>query len=272
MGMLVVNDVPGLQSVASTTVTPASSSARASGHGRPARQVGHREQGRDDARRGERLPILGSQVREMVGARRSELGGELRARAVLQLVRMDTESHPAVARGRQHAPRLRPVERAAVAEHVAPARERCARIEHRAAHQVDVAVRVIGALGRDDVGAEERDLVGDRPGDREQPGLVRDREAVSRFHLERRGSRPERFAGEPARTVRQRLVGRGSGGIDRREDPAGLVWLPAHPRIELLGPVAREDQVRMGVHETGERGATLEVERRTRDAIGRRFA
>jgi len=33
MGMLVVNDVPGLQSVASATVTLPSSSARASGHG-----------------------------------------------------------------------------------------------------------------------------------------------------------------------------------------------------------------------------------------------
>ena len=119
------------------------------------------------------------------------------------------------------------------------------------------------------MGAEERHLVGDRPGDREQPRLVLDREAVSRFHLERRRSGAERFAGEPARTVHQHLVGGGSGGVDRRADPAGLVRLPSHPGIELLGPVTCEDQVRMSVDEAGERGAPLDVERRARDALGR---
>src|SRR5439155_14875852 len=97
-------------------------------------------------------------------------------------------------------------------------------------------------------------------GDREQPGFVPDREAVPRLHLERRGARPERFEGEPARTVQQLLVGCGSGGVDRRTDPAGFVRLTSHPRIELIVPVAREDEVRMSVNEAGERGATLEVE------------
>ena len=57
-GMDVVYDEPGLQSVASATVTPASISRRASGYGDAGGELGARQQGRDGVAAGERLDVV----------------------------------------------------------------------------------------------------------------------------------------------------------------------------------------------------------------------
>ena len=50
------------------------------------------------------------------------------------------------------------------------------------------------------------------------------------------------------------------GGVGCDPDAAPVVGLPGHSPAELLGPVAREDQVGVGVHEPGQHAAAARVE------------
>ena len=108
--------------------------------------------------------------------------------------------------------------------------------------------------------AEERRLGGDLGGQAQAPRLVVDGEAVAALHLDRRRALPRasprrvRPGGRAGR--RRRRPGRGDGG----RDPAAVVPGPRHPGLELAGPVAGEDQVRVGVDETGDDGPPPDVD------------
>ena len=91
---------------------------------------------------------------------------------------------PAARPGLEHRPRLVGVEGAALAEDVDPAAVRRAGGEHLAADEVDVGVGPALELGRDDVGAEEGDVVGELGGDLAGAALGRDVEAVAGLDLD----------------------------------------------------------------------------------------
>ena len=76
----------------------------------------------------------------MVGRRGAELDAELHAGAGAELVGVDAQPEAGRAAGLEHRARLVGVERAALAEHVDPARVRRARGEHLAADERDVVV------------------------------------------------------------------------------------------------------------------------------------
>ena len=149
-----------MQSVASATVTPASSSRRASGYGErvenstPGSRVATVPESRSAS------TSASVEVGAVVDAAAPELDGQLDARARGRAGwRARRSARPGRAPGREDRPRLVGVEgRRRLAEHVDPARVRRAGVEHRAGDQGDVARRVVGVLGRHDVRAEERGL------------------------------------------------------------------------------------------------------------------
>ncbi len=125
-----VYDVPGLQSVASATGTPASSSRRASGYGRPGRELDTGQQGRDGGatlgtyRIGEGVDVGVAEVGAVIDARGAELDGEGHPGTVPELVAVHAREQPGADARAQHGPRLVGVEgvrRAGLAEHVDPA-------------------------------------------------------------------------------------------------------------------------------------------------------
>src|SRR5690606_27546706 len=132
---------------------------------------------------------------------------------------------------------------------VDPAGVRRAGVQHLPGDEVHVGGRVVRELGGDDVGAEVGDLVGVTGGQAQRAGLVGDGQAVAGLGLEGGGALPQ-CLGEVAGEVRLqfRVVG-GAGGGDGGADAAGAVGAAGHAGVELLGAVAREDQVGVGVHE-----------------------
>ena len=95
-----------------------------------------------DRRRGrERVHVGVGQERAVIGRRRAELDRQQDALARAELAGVDPGDQPARPAGRQHRAGLVDAERAALAEHVHPPRVRRAGVEHRAAHQVHVALR-----------------------------------------------------------------------------------------------------------------------------------
>ena len=81
-----VYDEPGLQSVASATVTPASSSRRASGYGDRVENSAPGSRVATVSRAGQRVDVGVGQVGAVVGAGRAELDRELHARPGAELV------------------------------------------------------------------------------------------------------------------------------------------------------------------------------------------
>ena len=104
----------------------------------------------------------------------------LHARPATELVGVDAQAEPGVAARGEHRPGLVGVERAALAEDVDPAGERRAGVEHLAADELDVVVRAVLVLGRQQMGAEEGDVVGQLRGDLAEPPLAARRRARSR--------------------------------------------------------------------------------------------
>ena len=82
-----------------------------------------------------------------------------------ELVAVDAQPESGVAARREHRTRLLGVEGAALAEDVDPAGVAPARVEHRAADELDVLVGTAGVLGGDEMGAEEGDVLGELSGD-----------------------------------------------------------------------------------------------------------
>ena len=117
------HDVPGLQSVASASSTPASrSTAGVAPRLRPQRQGDGRQQHADDARRCHRPGVLGAHVLEVVGAGAAELGGQAGGAGAGDLLGVQPQAEPV---RRRAAVRMRRAsvdgEDALVAEDVAPA-------------------------------------------------------------------------------------------------------------------------------------------------------
>ena len=257
-----VKHEPGLQSVASATGTPASSSRRASGIGRPGRELRARQQGRDRRRPGQRVDVGVGEVGAVVDAGRAELDGEPHARARAELVGVQPRP-PARARARPSgSPGPGRRRRPPVAEHVDPPRVRRAGVEHRAGHQVDVASGSSAYSGG--TTCAPRNVVSSvtSAGDRQAAGLVGDGEPVAALDLDRRGALALHLGDEPAEVRGELLVGRRAGRGDRGADAAGGVGLAGHPGRELGRPVAGEHQVRVAVDEA--RGSRRGRRRRRR--------
>ena len=169
-GIELVKLDPGLQSLASATVTPASISRRASGYGCRVENStpGSRVATVSRCRRARPRRVV--EERAVVDGCRAQRDGEPHAVAGAELVAVHARQQPARdARPRARA-RLSARERAALAEDVDPARVRRARVEHLAADEVDVVVAAVGELRRHDVRAEEGDLGRDLGG---EPGEAR---------------------------------------------------------------------------------------------------
>ncbi|MDH6189065.1 hypothetical protein M2168_002097 [Streptomyces sp. CZ24] len=245
-------------------MAPASSSRRASGQGARGGELGARQQGGDGPAGGEGVHVGVGEVGAVVGAGRVELDGELDAGAVAELVGVHAWDEPPGASGGEDGAGGVAVEGAAFAEDVDPAGVGRAGVEHGAGDQVHVARRVAGVLGGDDVRAEIGDLVGVGGGDAQGAGLVLDGEAVAGLGLEGGGALAQRL-GEVAGDVGgERLVAGGPGGGDGGADASGAVRAAGHAGGELLGAVAREDEVRVGVDEAGDRGPSAGVD----DVVG----
>ena len=132
--------------------------------------------------------------------------------------------------------------------------------EHRAADEVDVVVGTALVLGRDDVGAEEGDVVRERGGNLAEPALGLDVEPVAALDLEVGDPGPQSL-GPAALGQRAQLVGaRGARRGRGLADPARLVRAPRHPRRELVGPVPGEDEMRVTVDEARDNAAAVRVE------------
>jgi hypothetical protein len=126
-------------------------------------------------------------------------------------------------------------------------------------------------LSRDCVRTQERGnhvhraLRGQPPGDGQQPQLGRRVQPVAGLRLDRRGAVAEHLA-QPASPVGKELrVGRGARRGDRGKDPtAGRQDLQVAgaplPERDLAFPAPREQQVRVGVHETRRDGAAGRVD------------
>ncbi len=126
---------------------------------------------------------------------------------------------------------------------------------------VDVAGRVVGVLGRHDVRAQERGLVGELPGHRQAARLVVDGEAVAGLDLDGGGA----LAASSPATSRatwavscSSVAARVAATVVRM--PPAAYGLPGHPGRELLRAVAGEDQVAVAVHEAGQHRPAARVD------------
>src|SRR6185295_16376534 len=107
------------------------------------------------------------------------LDGKLNSRPRLQLSGMQPRFEACRDTRLENGPGLVDVECASVAEDVDPSGERRARLEHRAGHQIDVAVAVVAELGGYHVCTQERRLQGELAGDPQRPRLVGDGQTVA---------------------------------------------------------------------------------------------
>jgi hypothetical protein len=71
---------------------------------------------------------------------------------------------------------------------------------------------------------------------------------------------PERLRAPPRGQRAQVIVARGSRRLGGDPDAARPVGPSCHPGGELLGPIAREDQMRVAVHEARDHAAAHGVE------------
>ena len=188
----------------------------------------------------------------MVRGGRARRHRDLHAGTGPELVRVHPGQEPGGAAGRQDRGRLVGVERPPLAEHVHPAGVRRARVQHRAADQVQVPGPVALVLGRHHVRPQEGDLGGDLRGQRDRAGLVGHGQPVAGLALQRGGALGHHLPGQTGQVGPQFLVRGGPGGRHRAADPAGLVRLAGHPRRELRAALPGEDQVRVGVDEAGQ--------------------
>ena len=116
---------------------------------------------------------------------------------------MDPQTQPGCAAGEQDGAGLvlgEGIRAVRFAEDVDPSGVRVGLGEHRTGHQVDVCVAAGAVLGRDDVAAEEGDLVGHLAGEAQQSGLGGRRRARSPTSPRRRRcpARASRRPGPPA--------------------------------------------------------------------------
>ena len=215
-------------------------------------------------RTAQRVHVGVGEERAVIRRRRAELDREQDALTRAELAGVDPGDQPARLAGRQHRAGLVDAERAALAEHVDPARVRRAGVEHRAAHQVHVRSGVTLELGRDHVRAEVGHLVRGLGRQGHRPRLVLDRQPVPGLALEGGGALREHLRRQPAQPGPEVGVGRGAGRGHRGPDAAGRVAAAGHPGRELGRPLPREHQVRVRVDEPGQHRPPGRVKHRRR--------
>ena len=143
---------------------------------------------------------------------------------------------------------------------------RRAGVEHLAADELDVVVGATVVLARDEMRAEEGDVVGELGGEPAEALLGLDVEAVAGLDLLVGDPGGQRLCGRVRRQPEQFVVARGPGRGHRYGDPAGLVRRPGHPRGELVGAVAGEDEVGVAVDEARDHAAAAGVDGARRPA------
>jgi hypothetical protein len=191
---------------------------------------------------------------------RTELDREAHAVARAELIRVEPRRETRLDARTEDATGLVDREGTGLAEDVDPARVRRARGEHLTDDEIYIGVAIVGVLGRHDVRAEEGHLVGDLPGEAHETLLVGDAQAVAALDLEGRGALRVQLVDEAGEPVPKLVVGRRPGRGHGRADAACFVAAPGHARGELVGPVAAEHEVRVGVDEAGDHRATAHVD------------
>ncbi|MNI72021.1 hypothetical protein D3C73_1279370 [compost metagenome] len=179
----------------------------------------------------------------MVHARSRKLHGQCHTGPLAQLVAVDPQPQAGVARSPKDPTRLILREGAALAEHVRPADVRQDGVEHGAAHQIGVLLR-IGAVG-DQVGAQIRDLVHFSCGDTGAAGLVLHVQPVAGLALQVRGSLRDRLGHAVPHQAGKFVVADTARGARGDGDAAGTVAFAGHACFELGRAVSGEHQVRV---------------------------
>ena len=144
-----VFDVPGLQSVARASVTPASCSIRAGGVARPQAERRRRQEHGDHAGVGQGPGVGLVGMHQVVGRQAAQLGRQPGPAGVGQLLGVDAGGQPVAPPRLQHPPGLVDGQRPLVAEGVAAHGQ----VGAGGQHLVDDEVDVVG--GRRQMGAEE---------------------------------------------------------------------------------------------------------------------
>ena len=159
----------------------------------------------------------------MVDRCAAALHGELDARAVSELVRVQPQAEARGASRVEHRPTLVGVERSGFAERVHPFRvgRRCG--EHVGAHEVDVVVGTPLELGRQQMGAEERRLARVGAGDADRPRLVDHVQSVPRLDLDGGGAGPMRLVQSSTHQQVELVGGRAASRVGGDPDPATVV-------------------------------------------------
>lgn len=121
-------------------------------------------------------------------------------------------------------------------------------MQHLATHQTDILIRL--ALRCDDVSAQEGDLVSVRTGHTRQLDLRLDIEPVPRLGLNGRRPAACHFVEDPGHDGVEEPHGSLPSAPNSAQNPASLVPLPVHPRVELIAPVTGENRVAVRVDET----------------------
>ncbi len=193
----------------------------------------------------------------MIGAGATQLGGELRAAACGQLVRMQVPGEPGALSSLQRRAALGGRERALLEKGVAAPRS----LPRRLGRQLgDDLLHPAPALhpGRDRVEAEERrhHSVAQRAGEPQQPQLVRDREPVAGLHLDGGDAALDEPSQAAPRRGEQLLVGCRARGQHRAADAAARlgdlqIARARQPQRVFVRAVAGEDQMRVGIDEAG---------------------
>src|SRR6185312_4980188 len=87
-----------------------------------------------------------------------------------------------------------------------------------------------------------------------ETGLIADREPVPGLDLEGRRALRVQLGCESREPATQLVVACGTGRCDGATYSSGSIGRAGHARLEFLGAVASEDEVRVRVDETGEDG------------------
>ena len=204
-----------------------------------------------------------AEVGAVVHAGGAQLHGELYAGAGAQLIAVHAQPESGRPTGGEHLAGLLAGERMrgmGLAEHVDPAGVRGGGLQHRPGDQLEVAGPVGAVLRRDDVGAQERGLGGELPGEPQRPGLVLDGQSVATLDLHRGGALPAHLGDPLPQQVPQFVVAGGPGRGHRRGDAAAVVGLAGHPGGELRAAVPGEHEVAVRIDEAGQHGASLDVD------------
>ena len=240
-------------------------------HQRPPRRHRAVEEERGDREQNGRDVALGQgsySVRacrlEVVDAHRAQLYGEGNAAGLGELVRVQAEPEAGLSACLEVAPGLSGVERTPLQEDVGGLGDLRRLREHLGEREVEVGVG-IRELGRDRVRAEpgrRAARLADDPQHRELRVAV---EAVAGLRLEGRRPRGEHPRAVQRERVCEALLTRRTRRPDRGQDPASgrmqlLVGGAARTKLELLGPGAREDRVRVAVDEPGDGSAAAPVQ------------